>query len=110
MITAATSRPRSSRSIASRSLNGTCGNSSGWSARNSFEAVVAGLDGEAGVPVVRLDDRDDLALLGGVPGGLQRDVDRFSTAGAVDHLAHPGAARTTTRASANAVLASEGKW
>ena len=51
------------------------------------EPVVAGGDRQAGVAVVGLDDRDDLAPLGGVPGALERDVDRLAAAGSEGHLA-----------------------
>ena len=50
------------------------------------EPVVAGGDGQAGVAVVGLDDRDDLAALGGVPGALERDVDGLAAAGSEGHL------------------------
>ena len=50
------------------------------------EPVVAGGDGQPGVAVVGLDDRDDLAPLGGVPRALERDVDRLAAAGSEGHL------------------------
>lgn len=51
------------------------------------EPIVAGGDRETGVAVIGLDDRDDLAALGGVAGTLERDVDGLATAGAEGHLA-----------------------
>ncbi len=50
------------------------------------EPVVAGGDGQPGVAVVGLDDRDDLSPLGGMPRRLQGDIDRLAAAAAVDHL------------------------
>ena len=50
------------------------------------EAVVTGADCQAGVTVVSLEDRDDLALLRGVAGCLERDVDGLAATGAVHHL------------------------
>ena len=54
------------------------------------EPVVAGGHGQPGVAVVGLDDRHDLAPLGGVPRGLQRDVDGLAAAAAVDDLGQVG--------------------
>ena len=51
--------------------------------RKSFGA---GLDGEPGMAVIGAHDRDDLALLRRVPCRLDRDVDRLSTASAVDSV------------------------
>ena len=50
------------------------------------EPVVAGGDRQAGVAVIGLDDRDDLAALGGVPCALERDVDGLAAAGSEGHL------------------------
>ena len=50
------------------------------------EPVVTGTDGQAGVTVVGLDDRQDLALLRGMTCGLDGDIDGLTTAGAVDDL------------------------
>ena len=61
------------------------------------EAIVAGRDGEPGVAVVALQDRDDLAPLARVARGLDRDVDRLAAAGAVDHAAHVRRARLDER-------------
>ncbi len=54
------------------------------------EPVVAGADGEAGVAVVGLDDRHDLAALGRVPRRLDGDVDGLAAAAAVHDLGEPG--------------------
>ena len=54
------------------------------------EAVVTGRHCQSRMAVVGLDDRDDLALLGRVPGGLERDVDRLAPTAAVDDLADVG--------------------
>ena len=56
------------------------------------EAVVARPDGEPGVAVVRLDERDDLAALLGVARRLDRDVDCLAACCAVDHALHVGGA------------------
>ena len=54
------------------------------------EPVVARGHGEAGMAVVSLRDRDDPPAPGGMPGGLQRDVNRLATAAAVDDLGEVG--------------------
>ena len=74
------------------------------------EALVARRDGEPGVAVVALGDRDDRAALPRVAGGLDGDVDRLAAARAVDHAAHVRATRSCTSSSASAVRASAGKW
>ena len=51
------------------------------------EAIVAGRHREAGVAVVALQDRDDLAPLAGVAGGLDRDVDCLAAARSVHDAA-----------------------
>ena len=53
------------------------------------EAVVAGRDREAAVPVIALDDRDDLPSLGGVARRFQRDVGGFRTSRREDRVARP---------------------
>jgi hypothetical protein len=50
------------------------------------EPLVAGRDGQPGMPVVRLGDRDHPPPSGGVPGRLERDVDRLAAPAAVHHL------------------------
>ena len=57
------------------------------------EALVARRHREAGVPVVALEDRDDLAPLARVAGGLDRDVGRLAAARAVDRPAAASAGR-----------------
>ncbi|CAB4955795.1 unannotated protein [freshwater metagenome] len=61
------------------------------------EAVVAGAHCEARVAVIRLNDREDLALLRGVPRRFQRDVDGLATARAVDDLGQRGRGRGDQR-------------
>ena len=61
------------------------------------EAVIPGAHCQTGVPVVRLHDRHDLALLHGVPGRLERDVDRLATAGTVNHLRETSRGRRDER-------------
>ena len=61
------------------------------------EAVVPARHGEAGVAVVALQDRDDLAPLTGVAGGLDRDVGGLAAARAVHHPAHVRRARLHQR-------------
>jgi hypothetical protein len=50
------------------------------------ESLIAGAYGEPGVPVVGLGDRDQSPPLRGVSRGLERDVDGFAAAAAVDDL------------------------
>src|SRR5204863_3422025 len=54
------------------------------------EPVIAGGHGEAGMAVVSLRDRDDPAAPGGMPGGLQCDVNRLAAATAIDDLGEVG--------------------
>ena len=95
MITAATSPPASAASIASRSLKGTWHELVGLIGQEQLgEPVVAGRHRQAGVAVIGLDDRDDLAALRRVPGGLDRDVDGLAAAAAVDDLGQARLARS----------------
>lgn len=52
------------------------------------EAVVAGCNGQAGMPVVGLDDGDDLLASRGETGAFDGDVNRLASAGAKHHLVH----------------------
>lgn len=52
------------------------------------EAVVASCDGQAGMPVIGLDDGDYLLASRGETGAFDGDVDRLASAGAEHHLVH----------------------
>ena len=73
------------------------------------EPIVAGGQRQAGVTVVGLDDRDDLAALGGVTGALDRDVDGLAAAGPEGHVWMIDAGADSTSFCASAVRATDGK-